>query len=153
MPETTTQEAEKVQKPRDVTYANEFGAGLDELPAGAAQTRTSPLQDALSKIAGDSTLHGKWHPIASYGNGGGASSSLQNLRRNHGYNPSYKGWEFASAQVEDNGNKRTVLFAKHNPAMVTSNGKQEQEAELLKRKNSGRGRPKSKAGDKAKANA
>ncbi len=141
-------------KQRDVQYPLQGGTvnvreDLPESPNG--RWRSSPVEEALAEIQGHAEVHGKWVEVASYGNGGAASSQANELRKRHGYKASKEGWSFATARADgEDGNPRTGLFAKFDPAAATAEGEQEHTDETARRRAKAAGR---KPRGKAKANA
>lgn len=106
---------EKARKPRDVSYDGELV--LDEIPD---TPRRSPLQDRMTEIEADPSLHNKWRMLASYGNKNGAASAANTQRAVKGNSQAAMGWAFKPYAYEtDDGESRNALMASFNPDAIT----------------------------------
>jgi|SRR5215510_6634466 len=113
-------ETKRPQRPRDVNYTLEV---VDDLPDLDVQRR-SPLEDQIEKIMGEPRVHGKYVQIGDYANGSAASAAANVLRKRHGDKAAVDGFEIRVRRADRDGQPRTGLFVKYDPASIIDGERQ-----------------------------
>lgn len=113
---TDTATTKRIQKPRDVDYTLEI---VDDLP-DIEVTRRSALEDQIDKIVAEERAHGKFVRIGSYANGSAASAAANVLRKRHGDKIAVDGFEVRTKRTDKDGQPRTGLFVKYDPAQIVT---------------------------------
>lgn len=130
-------EEQAVAEPKKYERHVEYGLQVfEELPpqGTGGGGRTSPFDDKMESIAGDTGLHGKPVCVAKYKNRTAAAAAANVLRQRHGSTPDAKGWQFPVRKVQDNGEVKHGLFFIYDPKLVKKGAWEQHVAKEEKRK-------------------